>query len=1103
MGLSILETFQLTGVQRQAATLGCDLSVSAGAGTGKTRALTARYLRLVEDLMEAKRLPRGVTAITFTERATREMRNRIRVHIQKWLNEGCPEERRAVWVTLQAEMDAARIGTIHSLCAAILRAHPAEAEIDPRFDVLEEGMAAALQAQAVEDALSWATGQDSFRALFELFTTDDLTETLLKLVHSRLEAETAFERANPAQALQGALRDAVGRFLNDPATAGAIAALRGLRDASRLLRDAGDKLAAQVISLLAQWEEVERAQAAGDDFAAATALLRVRQEWMDGRTGKRESEARAALAALRDAYDAKVDPWLGGKDKKDLVPDPAFEARVAAQVTSLRDLFEHAQEVYRRAKDQRQALDFDDLEEGALKLLQRPEVRARWERQLDALLVDEFQDTNERQRQIIDALAGSPEGRAGRLFVVGDPKQSIYRFRGADVTVFRRVEQEIRARGGQYLSLDETFRAHPPLVAALNEILANVMGIEEDPARPYRVPFRALEANKENASKGRPPYIEFLCGRGDTAGEARPAAAALLARRLLELQKQEKWQWNEVACLFRASTGFPAYEAAFERAGIPFVTVAGRGFYDRPEIRDLLNILRALADPTDDLALAGLLRSPAIGLSDAALYQLRWPGAGRDPVAFRTALQGDLAALSPEDAERARDARELVEELTGLVHRVPVAELLGRVLDQTGYPAMLASAPAGERLQRNVDKLLADAQDSGLVSVAEFLEYLDTLQEAGAREGEAPAEAGGSVRLMSVHKAKGLEFPLVVIADAARSRPAPRDRVLLLAELGVTPNPGRVERTPLLFQLARAEDQARADAEDLRLLYVAATRAQQKLLVCAHETGRGQVWFNRLLAAAGVDIGTATGAPDRWQFGELACGQRVGLLASADLECAPNVAPERQAGDAPGAEARPLYEPVSPRRMEAEESPQAEADPAEQARRATRRQRQRDGTLAGELFHRAVARWCFPPDARLDRLLRAGAADAGWLDKTALEETLAHVRELLLRLRSDPAWAEIDAARRYHEVPYRLMARDQAVTGYIDLLYRRPAGTWRIVDFKTEAVTDPAGVAATIRDQYIPQLDRYARAVDQLLGQRAEGVLCFPDWQGAVHWERR
>ncbi len=1107
--MSLLATLDLQGAQLTAAsTRGQDVSLAAGAGSGKTRTLVARYLSLLEEGLE----PRAIAAITFTEKAAREMRNRIRQEIHHWASGACPLEKRQRWQEIEADVDAARIGTIHSLCAAILRAHPAEAQVDPRFEVMEEGQAAILKAQAVEDALAWALNQVDLAILFQVFETGELHQICQFLIEHRLEASQVI-RAGLGTVWNQALGDALTHFVH---TVGdCVGELQDLTDSGALEEDAGDRLAAQVEGLLAQWNKVERALANCDLIGAAQALFALRREYCNGQAGKKTSRAKAAIKEFRERYNADVQPWLGGKDKDDAPPDAPLEARAQDAACRLTILFQHALEDYQEQKDQNRRLDFDDLEDGAVRLLRDPAIRARWQEEISAVLVDEFQDTNERQREIVEALTGVEEGCRGRLFVVGDAKQSIYRFRGADVTVFRRLDQDIRARGGLPLELNRTYRAHGRLVYALNEILGAVMGGDEDPKQQYRVPFAELQPDRKNPRPGvREPYIELLYGLGESGEESAEVEANLLARRLHELREEERIDWQDIALLFRASTGFPRYEAALEAAGIPFVTVAGRGFYDRPEIRDLLNILRALADPWDDLAMAGLLRSPAFGLSDAALYLLRRPG-GAEPVSFRAALSGDLSRLSESDRAKVKRGRDLFDPLWGLVDRVPVAELLKQVIQATHYPAILAADKTGSRLQRNVDKLLADAYRSGLVRVSEFLEYIETLLTVGAREGEAPTEAGGSLRLMTVHRAKGLQFPVVVLADASRGRPPFRDPVLLSRDFGITCFPRRLERAPLVFGLAKAVEKDRAEAEDLRLLYVAATRVQEKLIVCGHQRqDRSKPWFDQLATAACLNPDLLIETGDWTTVSLPRSGQGVRVLVQS-AKAAPSAQPPAQQSSGISSETPSVYrfpsvdpgdikfyEPlqVKPRGQSDEKQ-----DPLEtrfkRARRVIGQYRRPDGTVLGTCVHAALRRWCFPGDPRLDSLLRTAMLEEGLVEAEEVELTQREAVGLLSRLRADTRWEEMDAAERRHEVPYSVCTSSGVSTGYIDLMYRPESGCWNIVEFKTEAVANEPDLKTLLKGKPGNQVRRYREVVQGLLKEPVQAWLCFLNYDGAVKWE--
>ncbi len=1071
--MNILDTFSLTPTQHRAATLAQDLAVSAGAGSGKTNPLTARFVWLADQ----NETPRRIVAVTFTDKATREMRNRIRRRVREWVEKDCPPDQLAHWRAIQSGLEAARIGTIHSLCAEILRAHPAEAQIDPRFGVLDEGLASALKAQVVQDSLTWATGQADLTPLFETFDPKTLESILSDLLNHRLEAETAFNlEVSGAQVLCRTIRE----FLDAPHVQQAWNTLRELKDSGTLYDDAGDKLGPQVETLLIQWDVLERALYKEQGGDAAFTLFKIRRETLKKGSGKKTSAAKQAVADLQTAYDEKVDPWLGGQTSTDKPPDPALDAQMRETITLLRRAFEHAEQEYQQAKDRRAQLDFDDMERGAQLLLRHPKIRAYWQSQLDALLVDEFQDTNERQREIIEALADSADGRAGRLFIVGDPKQSIYRFRGADVTVFGRVRQDIQARGGKPVDLTETFRAHTDLIEMLNHLLAHIMGVP-DARHIYYTPFAALKSSRKAPPLFRKPFVELLYGTGD---DARQTAAQLLADRLRELHDTDCIEWDKIVCLFRASTGFDDYEQAFAAADIPFVTVAGRGFYERPEIRDLLNLLRAFADPSDDAAMAGLLRSPAFGLSDAALYQLR-RASDDTPRPYLDALQSDLSLLSETDRARAELARACLEKCAALVGRISIAELLKTILHETNYLALL-SAVAGERLQRNVEKLLADAYASGLTNVSEFLEYIETLRDVGAREGEAPSEVQGAVRLMTVHKAKGLQFPIVVLADAARGAPNLRARVLLSNELGVVPQLDHDTGSSPLFGLAKHLERDRSRAEDLRLLYVAATRAQEKLIVCAHQSGKNNsdVWFHQLATAAGLTLDEIAAEPETWHERKLADKE---LTVAYKCAAGPRTRAGAKAADTPEHEniSAALFAPLAPPR---------EIEIADELSLEQQLAADSIGARTGELFHAAIRQWCFPGNPNFETLLRAASANFNLPTEIA-----PRVRELLWRVRRDARWQEInDAPVRRQELPFTFADENTTLRGVMDLIYQTPAGAWHIVDFKTDAVSK-AQAAALARTKYRAQLLRYLAAA-QHIGLKTETWLCFVDCEGGVVW---
>ncbi len=1151
-----LNLLQLNSPQTQAATAAGNVIVTAGAGSGKTRTLVGRYLWLLETGVPL----RGIVAITFTEKAAREMRTRIRKAITDWLGQAPPSLPHSLtstpshphtppppssfWEATFADLDAARIGTIHSLCAQILREHPVEAAglgFMPRFSVLEEGRAAVLRARAVEDGLAWAADDDTASYLFRALGELGLRTAISTLLEKRLDTGVAFERLtdDPLRGWSDALLGWLDARMGAPEWSSILDDLAGVG-----ADDPTDKMEVARQAVLAHADAAETARRQGDVGAALAELAALRAATtLSGRKSNWPGDtlvaAKEGTRALRAYFDERLAPLANPKK-------PAsweLDAQVAGLIWSLHATYRHALKSYARAQRAENALDFDDLEAGGLALLREPIVRATWQKNIRAVLVDEFQDTNERQRQIVYALSGfaksqtsNPKSQTSILFVVGDSKQSIYRFRGADVTVFRHVQEDVADAGGQVIPLDLTFRAHRALVEDTNRLLAPILGEAERPGRPYEVPFTPLRAHRPDPRTGIvAPFVEFHLGLGPRAYEGRQAAAAGLATRLLELHAQETVAWKDVALLFRASTAFPVYEDEFERAGIPFVTVAGRGFYDRPEVRDLLNALLAVTDPTDDLALVGFLRSPAVGLSDAALYLLRFPppavarpgldnpGHSHKPCMIWAVLNHPALpdVVPPDDLPRALRGRDLVSELHDLAGRVSVATLLKRLLDRTPSSerrAALQAVKGGARAQRNVDKLLADAHTSGLVSAREFAEYVRTLRDVGARESEAPTEAGSAVQLMTVHKAKGLEFSIVVIADASHAGHGRPVDILLDEQLGVTVNLRSKnlqdkDQRPAAHRLATLRNAERDEAENRRLLYVAATRAREKLLISGYtkilKGGRLSLsgWLKLIGQVAGLDDVTVAGTPCDAQ--ELSLRENIRCVLYPWQE-------EDQPPQKPGFQEEtrfrsslPSYPVVDDLVATPVTSPSTSTDPKLGTRESdppprvwrvvpTAQRPEGPAWVVGSLVHASLCHWRFPDRPGLEDFLHPFALETGMTDPQEIRRTITEARRLLAHLQAHPLYAELDQVERHHEVPYAIEVGGVSKSGIVDLLCRSDNG-WTLVEFKTDKLRPEADLKAHIREKrYDRQVEEYVAATTALLGARPRALLVFLNVGGRV-----
>jgi len=1074
--MTLLSHFHFKGNQEKAVTDSSSaIAVTAGAGSGKTLSLVGRYLHLLEQDYPI----RSILAITFTEKAAREMRSRIR----NALSSIHPSS----LILHPSNLDSARIGTIHSLCAELLRAHPAEAGLDPQFEVLEEGLSAALRAEAIESALAWAATDEQPAALFGIFKENELRQILNALMSRRLDV-TADVTSNLAASLvetfSATLNSYLATHLDSPTWLDTLSTLAAIKSTSP-----EDKLELSRQAVLAKWDEIQKSRAAKDWDTVLSSLAALRKA-LDTRGGQKANwdditTVREAMVALRDIYEEHL-KFLAEKSRF------ALDEKLAAHLPAVHRLLDQTLLEYQSRKENR--LDFDDLEGLTAQLLTTyPEVHEQIQSELRAVLVDEFQDTNDRQRQIVYALTGfNPKLPVTNyqspvdLFIVGDSKQSIYRFRSADVTVFRQVQADIRDSGGELIDLDLTFRAHAPLLEQLNSLLAPILGEADDPTRPYAVPFAPLKAYRQTPVREniQPPFIEFHLGLGDSADEGRQAAAQSLANRLRELHETEGFAWGDMALLFRSSTAYDVYETALEAAGIPFVTVAGRGFYDRPEIRNLLNLLAAIADPTDDLALVGALRSPAFAIPDSEIYKLRYPNNTTTPAKIFESLKQSTQVnteTSIHPSSFILHPFNILTELHSLSSRAPAATILKRLLDLTHYRAILASNPNGARMIRNVEKLLADAHRSRLVSLTDFLAYVQTLRDVGLREGEAPADSSnaGAVQLMTVHKAKGLEFPLTVLADAAHQSHTRSAHVQITnyqsPNLLLDLRDDDFHSTA--WQLAARLEDDRAQAEDARLLYVAATRAKEKLLISGHVKLKKDGTFS------------LSGWLNKFSFLEMSTPEHFpindGIYAAvypysqADEPAAP------QPDSTPQTESprkSDLLEPLTPSPPLADEKTRArESDPPQRVWRIVSKAKtpRAPAWLVGRLVHEAIRRWRFDD---LDDFLKPFALESGLTAEAEIRAAIQESRQLLERLRADKLFTELDAAERHHEVRYDLPNG----RGIIDLLYRTEA-SWFIIDFKTDEVRSDAEAQSAIRQNgYDRQVARYDEAISNQLKARTE-----------------
>ncbi len=776
---------------------GQDVCVVAGPGSGKTRVLIARFRWLVEDQGLD---PRRILAITFTDKAATEIRRRL---VEEFA--GLPERRAAI--------ERSWISTIHGFCARLLKDHAITAGVDPEFVVLDGNDAAtALEEVAVEtlDQLL-REDRDHLLALLDRLHVSsdpytrqpDLAQALIAVYEAMRVAGAPPEMAVPPAAPAASELDAV------------LARVRGYLAGAVGGSDAQRRRVEDLRLWLAKAESLAAAPIGAEHFRLLAGFpcnlrgLKAGNPFYDAMKPLREETIPALKASLIAIYNQ---PLYG----------------------LLAEAVRRIDAAWRRRKREMGALDFDDLEEGAIRLLrEEAEVAARVRDNFDAVLMDELQDTNPLQWTLVDLLR-----RPDRFFAVGDVNQSIFGFRHAEPEVFRRYRKSIVAAGKKVHELRRNHRSRLEILEAVNAVFSSAPGVE-----PH-----LLEAGDKFAPGVLPP-IEVIVAQADSSAGAAFIEAASIAARILELKgtllvgekgRERPAEFSDFAVLGRSLGALEPVHQALVAARIPAVVAGGRTFFETREVRDLTAWLTVLANPRDEIALAGLLRSPLVGVGDETLLRLC---AGERP-------DGSLPGLEALE-ERLRRLRPLRDA-------VSPDRLAAEALDESDY--LSALPPHG---RANVEKflsLLRDLYSAAPCSLRQTLDELKRMRAAAAEPEAPPGESSNAVRLMSIHKSKGLEFPVVFVPALQRRTDQSRPVICFdpAAGLGVRwrDPAGGGGIADSAFERYAAERKEKEREEENRLLYVAMTRAEEHLVLSFSEyKGSNSDWVK--LVAVGLGPGPA------------------------------------------------------------------------------------------------------------------------------------------------------------------------------------------------------------------------------------------------------
>ncbi len=906
------EEIQLTDEQQDALILDRNVTITAGAGTGKTTTLTQRYLEFLRSNPEAT--PENVVTITFTRKAAAELQKRVREEVYAELEAADSPEEYARWRDVLDEIDDSYTHTIHAFCARLLRENAIQAPVPVKFDVLDGDDAADLQREVVTDYLDSHEHDQDVDLLSRLFgSRSKLTDILTELLDARPDSEawlsawqdrdvddyleflwdnvceldpdraTAVLQADPVQeAFETAHRFAEADLDVDDGADG-VEVLREIAAVADRVGDTTDDRA-PLRQCRALYDILEKSS--GGLYASASYhLVGTKANWNNETDAY--DECKASLEPLLESLQEIEEPTR-------TVPND-LDRNSAHYVIALTTVFADTLDAYAAEKTRRDALDFPDLIERSIAFLEdSSEVRESLRNQFSAVMVDEFQDTDHRQWELISLLTGLTDDDVAtdNVFLVGDKKQSIYGFRGAEVTTFdaaaadlaaqnRRLDRDGIPDGEQdsptAMELSGNFRTLDGTLTFLNELFERVFAPLEGTYAEYEAEPQSLsfERDRIEAVDDLTGSVEYLLVPEDDddaaallgsdhpvvdaaaehsiAGEAQALGdrlSTLLADppTIVDTETGERRpaEPSDVAILLRRRTHLDRYQRALDAHDLPYSVVSGVGFYDTPEVQALTNLLRVLADPDDDISLYGVLRSPLFGFTDGRLSAL-------------STGEGSLwDALQATDDQQLADAAQLLtdwRELAGCVDSettevLPWNRVLTQVIDDTSYLVSIAADESGQQAVANVEKFrdeIRDWSESGTRTAASLLRRIDRRVELDPREGEAEVPDGTEgVRIMTIHAAKGLEFPIVTVPDLGSDLNfgqsiddhghvrliTDHDAEPFLTVNGPSPADPFEDENTTAHRYADDIERPQERAEAKRLLYVACTRARDHLLLC-------------------------------------------------------------------------------------------------------------------------------------------------------------------------------------------------------------------------------------------------------------------------------
>lgn len=838
--------------------------VSAGAGSGKTRILTERFvhlceLRLIDEKNAAGATVDELVAITFTEKAAREMKDRIRKRLAEKKAGASGERERTYWHEQKEAVERAHISTFHSFCQRLLSQHAMAANLIPRTRVLDDVEARSQKRSIMKSMLEERVFLEKAAPLLQVMSKQQLIESM-ELLHDNIRefvvGEEAIASLDPMRMLDSQCTAKIRKQVElvhafHQQAVRCVAAFPTAADLTKAQQGHVERIT-DAFSTLSEPEDVH-------------SYMDLMHDIMPGKSDKRWNEKAPAL------YELHVEHWKPLKDSwKEVGGAVSIDQETTAYVEAVVDLLQEFASRYAREKEQAGSLDFTDLQQKAVALLSNPAIKKECQRQFRHMMVDEFQDTNCLQLAMLEQIEPMYQ------FIVGDQKQSIYRFRGANVSLMNeREELAEKEEWAEAILMNTNYRTSAPIINAVNELFAHAMTSVR--AKSYETVYAPLKAERVGEMEEAKCVELTVLAKEE---ECKTNAYQALANRITEMiqtglphvQKGEQWvspTWADIAILIPTRSHLLTLERALTDQGIPYVVSGGIGFYDRQEIIDFLTLLRWLNRPFEDVYILAVLRSPLCGLTvddfltmkvsldeTEALYQLIY-----------NTEHSSFESLPGQIKQACQLMRGWLERWTPFRFHQSLEQALTELFTETGLRAALLLQSNGLQKVRNVEKLIQMIVESKHAELETILAELEERIGLSEKEGESEVERveGDVVQIMTVHASKGLEFPIVCLPHLDRDSRGDKGRIRFHPELGIVLHLEReadqFDDKPIHYQTpgySLVKDLADAEAreESKRLFYVAMTRARDYLYMIGEESNATHTWL-KLAEAAMEEAGLA------------------------------------------------------------------------------------------------------------------------------------------------------------------------------------------------------------------------------------------------------